>query len=250
MGVSASCDPVEHVLWRGEFAPWRHVGARDHDDGQAQRSRGVEFGAGRSAAGVLRNDVRDVMPLKERVIAVEGKRTTVEDDPVMQQRRRVIRGVDEAEQVLVLRSGGEGCERLAADGEKDPLRWQIKACDRCVDIGDNGPVVIRSSLPRRPRQGGERNAGEPGGFDRVVAHLRRERVRCVDQVRDVVLAEIVGEATSATETACSGRQGLRQRTLNASGERQGAFEACLRDSTAERAGLGRSAEDQEVDGHG
>lgn len=239
-------NPAQDIVGCGAFVP---VGLRrtvDHDDRKTKAAGRSEFCVSPRAAGVFRHDKIDVMGLHQGCVGGLGKRAAIDDDFGLRQGQRGFRWVHEAQEVAMLRVGREIGQMHAAHGEHDIARRTLKGRDGRADVGDVGPVIAGLRAPWRPGQRDQRHARRAGGCDGVVAHLAGERVRGVDQMGDLVGAQIGRKPLRPAKPADALRQRLTHGAIHAARETDGAAEARIGHGARQCGRLGRAAKDQEV----
>lgn len=241
--------PGHHIIDVADFVPGRQSGPVDHQDGHAKGAGGDQLGAGAFTAGVLRYNPLDPVGLQKRLICICIERATVENDRMIRQRRRGCGRISEAEQVVVLRLGGETRDLGSANGEEDVLGCPGQRRDGGVHVGHMGPAVALFGMPRRTGQRDQWNAGGLAGLNGVPAHLVGEGMRGVDQVRHSIVADIGGQPFDAAEPAGAHRDRLRPWCLGATGIGQHRVIFRLRDTGGKGAGVACTAEDEKVGAH-
>ena len=161
-------------------------------------------------------------------------------------------GSTSADQISVLRMGGEGFEMQPADTEKHAARRRAEGLR-------GGRRASSTSIQRSPvarRHGGRSSAssgtlGFGAGGDGVSAHLRRERVGGVDDAIDPFGAQIAGKTLDAAKAADAPRNGRRRRVFGTAGVGQHRIDArFVRHRMREPVGVGGAAEDKEPEAFG
>lgn len=172
----------------------------DHHDADAERSCSRDFSIGCGAATVLADDdinaVFDQQLALVRLVEWPG----CQDVLATGHRERRIDGIDATHQVEVLARAAELVRLLPADGEKDPPWRLAQRSDGRFDIGDRNPVVTVLPRPNRPAEREDRHAGESRGIGGIGGNLVGERMRRIDDQRNILVSDIVGEAGSAAKT--------------------------------------------------
>ncbi len=197
--------------------PFGHGGAGYQNDLEAKRPRRIDLGARTLATGILGNDAVDGVPLQERQIVIVAERAAIDDNLAVRQGLRILRRIDEAQEVVMLRLGGKEIEVLPADGEKHASRVAFKRRDRAGHVGHRTPTVARLAHPGFALERHQRDAGKPRSLDRIGADLRRERVGRIDEMGDSVVAHPLGETFRAAEPADTGFDRLRTRVVHPAG---------------------------------
>lgn len=241
--------PVDHRLDGMKLAARWQGRSRDHDDGQAEFACRHQLGARAIAAGILGNDDLDGMFVQKRPVRFDRERSAIDDDAVTRQGRRRLRLVDEAQQIMVLRLRGEGGEVLTPERQHHASGGTGKGSHRFIDIRYIAPVVARFARPWRARQGDKRYAGLIRGFAGIGAHRGGEGMGRIDQMRDSVRLQKMGEPFRPAETADAHRDGLGAGICDPSGIAQHRRHAGIGERGGESTGLARAAENEDV-GHG
>ncbi len=227
--------------------------AVDEDDGQAEVAGGGDLAIGGVAAAVLRHDDLDAAGGEQSALVGFGEGAAGEEGlgAGWQVGRRD--GFDAADEVVVVRGGAEGGDLLTADGEEHPAGCVAEGRGGGGHVGDAGPAVAGDRLPRRALEDDEGDGDGGGSAHGVAGDPAGERVRGVDEDRDGVGAEPVGEAVRAAEAAdadadAGGGVGDLRRA-GATGEGEGDAEPRAPGQTAGKlAGLAGAAEDEDMHG--
>ena len=86
----------------------------------------------------------------------------------------------------------------------------MRSFGKCRDCGLDGrmliPIVVNRLAPFRTFDGEQGNAGCGSGCDCVVADLRRERMRRIDDESDPFARQIFGKAGDTAEATSANRQ--------------------------------------------
>ncbi len=241
-----SREPCHDLFQRFGRVAGRQGGAVDQDDGQAQGAGGDQFRFRAAAACVLGDDMGDGVVAQKGRVAGGGEGAFGDKGGAQGQGKRGLGRIDEAQQVVVLRFGGERLKRLLADGEED-------AC-RCVGQGGDGGFGILHMRPavafaRRPGVafvGEKRGARFGAGGEGVPAHLCGEGVGGVDHMGDRLGADIGGEALGPAKAADAGGQGLCHGCYRAAGVGKDGIYAKGRQMRGKVAGFGRAAEQKDA----
>ena len=237
--------PMQDPGHRGESESWGRVGAIDHEDRHPKCARSGQFGIGATAAAVLGDDEVDTMVAEQGEVIFRFKRATGYDDRRTRKDRR--RGwINEAQQVVVMRGGGEQRQGLATDGEKDAGGGQGQVVYRFFNALHDGPFVALLRLPGRTLKGGEgQGKGHTCGSS-VMAHLRGEGMGGVDHMRDLVVSQIGDQAMYAAKAADPLGQGLRHGVGGATRIGKDRVDPSRGKSTGQQAGFGCAAEQKDA----
>lgn len=239
-------EPRHDLVHRSGNGARGYGGAVDHDDRYLQGAGGVEFGAGAGAASVFRNDMGDAVIAQEGGVGgfVEG--SFGDYDRRVGQGKRGFGGVDEAQEVMVLRFAGKGLQGLLADGEEDAggVFWQ--GAGGGFGGRDMGPVVGACGAPRRAFEGEERGLRLRAGGYGVRAHRCREGVGGVDDVGNALGLQVAGEALGATVASGPCGQGLGDGGVGSTGIGKDGVDAEGGQSAGEKARFGGAAEEEDA----
>lgn len=186
----------------------------DHHNSQTERTRSVQFGPCASATGILRHDEVNPVFAHQRLVFIRLKWPTGDHDIDIFKGQRSFGGINEADQVMMVRLRGKIRQVLLANRQKNALRVTRQGRDGTGDIRDMLPLVALPGLPRRALERRQWNAAPRAGLHGIGAHLRGKGMRGVDDCRNVFAAQI-GHKTihtaKATDTCgqrlCDGRQG-------------------------------------------
>lgn len=242
--------PLQYRLDRVNFVLRWQLGSLDHHDGNAQRARGLQFGAGATAAGIFGDNCFNTVLAHQRCVIRHRKRAARYDDRMLWQRRRCCRRVNEAQHVVVVRLHGKAFEMLPAYRQQNARGRPGQRLHGTRDVGRRMPLITRLALPRPPRQGDQRNLDGLAGRNCVVAHLGCKRMRGVDDVRDAVFAKVGLQAFDTAKAADTVCNRLRSGSLDASSIGERCTDPGLRHGARKAARFGRAAKDQEVVVHG
>lgn len=217
----------------------------DHDDRQPKLSRRFDLGIGRCPARVLADHDVDAVVLQQRQLISQRERAALENDPRLWRQPILIRRIDSAHQIAVLRSGAEGRHLLASDGEKNATRLLAQRASRSSHIRHSAPVVAGLRRPGSPLQPEQRNVCQPCGLDGIARHLRGERMRGVDQRANALVNKPARQSISTAEATDAAGNGGQQWLLRASGQRIQRVEAVIADDALrQRECLRRAAENE------
>ena len=241
-------EPMHDLSHAADLRPIGQLRPLDHDDGQTKLAGGIDLGPRAVPAGIARHDPFD--PPRAHHLQFTGKpeRPARDDEVGVRQRQRAFRSIDEAERVGVLRHRGEWRDMLPADGQEN-----IRAClgqrrHGGRDIVHVDPGVVSTPDPRLALQRKQRRCRRRAGCQRVTADLGCEGMRRIDHMRESVLPNEIGKATSPTEAADAGRQRLIDRNLCSSGIGIDRVEAASGRFGCQAIGFARSAQDENAHG--
>lgn len=238
--------PAKDISRRLHFQSGRQRRTRDHNDGQVERSGGVQFRDGTVTTGVFGNDQLHAMLSHQLGIAGDVKRATRNNDRVLRHRRRRGRFVDQPENVMVLRLRREKCQMHATYGQHDPLRWPVQCVDGGRDIGDLMPTICVGRLPWWSGQRNHRYACRFASRDGVATDLLSERVGRIDNMGNLLISQVADQPVHTAEATNAMLDRLRAWPLNASSVRKCRVDVAFGNHLRQIACLGRAAQDQEV----
>lgn len=228
-------------------AAGRQGGTVDHHDGQAQRPRRLQLGAGAVAARVLGDDDIDAMLDHQGAVVLGREGPPSQDHDGVGQGQGAVGAIDQPKQVMVPGMPREIRQMLAPDRQKHPASRRAEGQRRAGHVGDVMPAVARAGTPWRPLEGDQGQARARRGGDRIRAHAGGEGMGGVDQMADALAMQIIDEAVHPAEAADARGQGLRHRRLGPPGIGIAAVDPGFRQRAGEAAGVLRAAEDEGTD---
>lgn len=237
--------PAQHAGDIVDLGPRGKDGTVDHDHWQSQCPRRDQLGLGARAPGILAHHEVDRLLAHQRQVTLNGEGPTIDHDMVIGQADRTIGPIDEAQQIAMLRLRGERLDMHPPQRQHDSAWWPRQRGDRRVDIADTVPSVAVQRNPGRPRKGNMLDARLSRRGDGVAAHLRRERMRRVDQMRDARFTKIGRKTIDAAEPADPHGHGLWLGVRDATGIAEHRRQAAVRQRGGECAGFGRTAENED-----
>ena len=182
-----------------------------------QGSCRFQLGLSSCTARILGDNQGNAVVFKQGQILGFIERAARDDRFCLRQGQGFDRRVNKAQQIVVLRFGGERQQVLFADGQKHPLRRLRQGRDRFVNVGNQLPVVIWARPPRRAFQRTKADASRSAGRNRIAAHLGGEGVSRVNNMGDVFAAQIGREPLRPAKPANPGGQRLGNRMARAPG---------------------------------
>ncbi len=240
--------PRQHVSHRLNAVPVGYGGAVDQDHRQVQRTGGIKLGTGTGAAGVLGDDMADVVGLQHGKVAFQGEGAS-RDDGFGVRQGQAGRRVDKPQKIMMLGLCGKNLKLLATDGEEDFGRVIGQGRQRRLHRGHVLPAVARAGLPRLTLQRQQRQVGDFRGLYGVRADLGGEGMGGVQDVGDSFSAQIADQTLNAAKAADAVRQGLGDRAFGSSGVGEYACNALIGQGFGKLRGLGCAAEQKDA-GHG
>ncbi len=167
-----------------------------------------------------------------------------DDDLGIPQREVRGRRIHQPDQEAVLREMGEVGEMLAADRQEHPLAGTVQGRRGTRDVGNMGPVVLRTCRPRSPLEGAKRHVGHGAGPNGIAADLRGKGMGRVDDLPDPLVAQEGRKPLGPAEPADAHGNRLRAGGGHASRIGQKRRPARLGHGLREPARLGGAAKDE------
>ncbi len=194
-----------HDVASGFFRPC------DHDDRQAKVARRFDLGVGRSTSGILGDDDVDLLVFQQTGLAGTIKRSPRLQEANVGRQDFLLRRIDGARDVVMLRRRREGVQVETPQAEKHPTRRRTEGRRGCIGVAHDMPVIASLGLPGRSRDRNQRNAGSATGGDGVGRNLVGVGMRRIDDYSDRMIGEEAGKAVGAAEAADARRSGRRSR---------------------------------------
>jgi len=239
-------EPGEYILGAVDLCPVWNGRAVYHQHRQAELSRGEQLGLSALPAGVLAHDQVDGMDLHQAAVPCDCEGTTIHDQALAGQSGRAFRSIDEAQQIMVLRLGGEGFHMHPSQREHDVAGWPAQRSDRTVNVWNMRPMVTGDRLPGRTGQRDMGDAGQPSSVHGMRAHRRGKGVCRVNQMRHAMMAQIVGQSRNAAEASDTHRHRLSTGSLRAAGIAERRRNALCREQSGESVRLGCAAQQEDM----
>ena len=155
-------------------------------------------------------------------------------------------GVDETQQIEMLRRACEIADRLTAEREEGADGFLTQRRDRLHRIGHANPAVTGTRRPFGPGQREQRYPRLCRRPDGVGADPRSEGMGRIDQMGHAFSPQIIGEALDTPETAGPRRDRLRARGFGTARIAQHRPFAACGQRGGQRGGLGRAAEQKDM----
>ena len=239
-------EPGHHIFRKVDFHPVRHGGALDHQHRQAELAGCRQLGCSARAARILAYDEINGVVLHQAAISLDGEGAAVDHQAVMRQGRRLSRRIDEPQEVMVLRLRGEGLHMHPPQRQHDAPGWASKHIDCRVNVAGAKPAIAGNRHPGGPGQHDMRNACNPGGFDRMGTHLGGKGVGRIHEVRDVVVPQVIDQASNPAEATDTGLDRLGLRRLRSAGIAERGLNAFFCEQARQRACLRRAAQEENI----
>jgi hypothetical protein len=220
--------------------------AIDHDDRQAERTRRIDLRTRALPARIFGDDQLYPLRAHQGEVALQREGTAIHDQIMTGQRGRLVRRIDEAEQIMMLRLGSEGHDMHTAERQHDAARLSVERGHGACYVSDTGPAV---ALPRFPGRAGQHHVSGARLLRRLSsmsAHGSGKGMCRVDQMRDRLLLQIGGKARNAAKATNTDGHWLRPRGVRASGIAQHRAVATLGKRLCKSARLSGPAQDEDV----
>lgn len=238
--------PREHILGATDLCPVWNGRAVYHQHRQTELPRGEQLGLGALTAGVLAHHHVDGMALHQAAVPSDREGTTIDDQAMMGQSGRAFRGVHEAQQIMVLRLGGEGFHMHPSQRQHDLAGRAVQRGDRPVNVGNTGPAVAGDRLPGWTGQRDMGDASQPGSFHGMGAHRRGKGVCRVNQMGHACFTQIIGQPRNTAEATDTDRHRLGAGSLRTAGIAERRRNALCREQSGKSARLGRAAKQEDI----
>lgn len=200
--------PVQHLRTGLNLAPAGHDGTLDHDDRDLQCARGVNLGPRRRPPGILGHDhLNPVIPQK-REVGLVPKRTAVENNVMVRQVWRDLRGVDQTQQIVMLWLRRKGRKVQTPQGQHDALRRGAKSVNGLRNICHSRPKITSLLHPGRSGQRDQWRSRCSTSLRGVAAHLCGEGMGRVNHMGGVAFAQKPNQTVNSAKSAYAGRKWL------------------------------------------
>lgn len=239
-------NPVQNLFDGADLVSSRRIGSIDHEYRQAEPPGGIDLGAGAFAAGIPGNEKVDPVLFHKVTFGRLRKWPSINDDVVMRQRGAFLRGIDESQEIAMLRCSLEDRDFRSPNGKEDPSGRTAQRPGGSGHVGNSGPTITGAGRPGRSCKRDQGHAGSCAGRDRVPAYLRCVRVGGVDEMRNGMVLEIVGQARCAAESPGSSRQWLCDGIRHATSVGERGTQPHGGDVRRKGTRLGGAAQDQEI----
>lgn len=218
--------------------------APDHDDRQTKRTRGFDLGARAFSAGIAGDDPFDSARAQHFHLALQREWSARDNDFRIRERQRLVCGIDEPQEVGVLRFGREWRDVLPANRKKNPGAIDRQSHHRGSDVRDFDPLVAGHPDPWRALKRNQLRSSRSTCRNRVAAHFAGEGVRCVDNMCDFLPANIFGKPARSPETADADWYRLAGRRAGPSRVGINGFDPCARDRIRKQVCIACSAQNE------
>ena len=221
----------------------------DHHNRQAKLAGRSNLSITALAARIFGHHQINLVVFQQFAVGFLAERTARDDQFVVRQVRSRSFGLHHPQKVAVLRNAFEQMNICSSNGEKDAFRFSINKLNGVIHVACGYPMIPGLRLPRRPGQRDQRNTGSLARSNRVVAHLRRERMGGVDDMRNTALFQKSSQAVHAAKTANPGFDRLGIGTRNAACIGKYSVDPAFCHTSRQKARLGRTAENEEGRAH-
>ncbi len=208
-------------------------------------ARGIQLGARARAARILGDDHLDAVFAQQGQFARRREGAAIHDQMMVGPGRRR-GGIDEAQQVEMLRGLGKVADGLAAKCQEHARRVGAERSDRLFGIRHADPAITGAFHPFGSGQREQRHARPLRRRNRIGADPRGEGVGRVDQMRHAFALQVIGQPLDPAEPADAYRDRLGAGVLGAARIAQHRAYPALRQRGGQRARLGRAAEQKDM----
>lgn len=219
---------------------------RDHDDRQAERPGGEQFGDCGRAAGIFGDDDFDTVFGEHLLVRSFCERATRRDDVRARRQSFGRRRIHAADGVIVPSCGGERGEVLAADGQQHPARGFAQCGGGIGHVEHLHPVIASFGLPGWPLDHQDGDVRCPRGGNGIGTHLHGEGMGGDDERLDAVVQQVTRDPGNAAKTAAAPGDFRQARCGSAAGKREGGAEIRVaHQQRRECEGFSGAAQDEE-----
>ncbi|TCL10195.1 hypothetical protein BXY66_2264 [Shimia isoporae] len=242
-------DPIQNRFNRRNLAARWQFSPIDHDHGQSQLSGRNKLGLGADSTAVFANNNVHAKFFHHCEVTGQGKRPSAYNDSMMWQRRRRLWLVDKPQNVVMLGLIGKGRYVLFAKREQNPSGLSLQSIDRAANVRDVRPKIFFPGFPRWARQSDQLHSRTLTCMKRVPTHLSSKGMRGIDNMRDIVGAQVSNKAIDPSEPANPRWQRLGLGSCNAASIGKHGVHSTLGHKRGQLARLGGSAKDKEFGCH-
>lgn len=239
-------EPCQHIFGMIDLCPVWNGGTVYHQHQKTELSCGKQLRLRAVPPGVFAHHKVDGMVLHQLVVSCDREGAATHDQPVTGQGWRVFRGVHEAQQIIVLRLGGERFHMHPSQCQHDAAGWPVQRGNGAVNVLNAGPAILGCRFPGGTGQRNMGDARQPGRFDGMTAHRRGKGMRRVNQMSHALAAQIVSQPGNAAKAADTYRHWLGARGFCTASITERRRNALSREQPGERTGLRRSAQQEDV----
>ncbi len=239
--------PVQNLRDIRQLGPLRQGRPVYHQNRQAQRPCGIQLGPRAGAARILGYNQLRTVTFHQGPIIFNRERAPRNDHITIRERQSV-RIVHQPQKIVMLRLGCEVMKMHAANCQEDAAGWTRQRFDCAFNIRYVLPVVPVLRDPGRPGQSSQGRCDPRTGFHRISAHLRRKGMGRINNMADVVLADVPNQPLCTAKPAYAHGHGLRARAIDATSVRIRGGNTLLSNRFCQSIRLCRTTKNQEV-GH-
>lgn len=221
----------------------------DHQDRQAQLPRRVNFGSGTGSASVFGHYHINVVVFHQVFVGLCCERAAI-DHNLTVRKGKPVRLINQPKQIPMLWLSSEHRKVHTSDRQKDPAGRPGERSDSSGNVGHHGPAILRPGLPRCTCQRNQRNIGRGAGGDGIGTHLRGKGMCRVNDMGNGLGPQIVRQPVNTAKTTYAHRDRLRSRLIHPTRIGEYCAKSGICHSTRQCAGIGRTAQDQEMRYHG
>ncbi len=239
--------PVQDLRDICQLGPLRQGWTVYHQNRQAQRPGGIQFGPGACATRILGYNQLRMVTFHQGPVLFNRKRAP-RNDHIAFRKRQCVRIVYKPQKIVMLRLGCEVMKMHAANCQEDAAGWTSQSFNRSFNIRYVLPVISVLRDPGRPGQSGQGRCSPRTGIHRISAHLCRKGMSRIDNMADAVLVNVPRQSRCTTKPAHAHRHGLRARVIDTSSVGICSGNALIGNRFCQSIRLGRATKNQEV-GH-
>lgn len=196
-------------------------GAAQHNNRNAEFTRGCNLAVGRLSSAILRNDNIDAMPGQQTIISRLRERPAAEHINRVGNFQHWFDRIDAAHHIMVLRGFLERRKLLAPERQEHPARFAPQQTDGLDSVRRIAPMIAGLRRPGGTAQREQRNVCRLRGAHGIGRNQCRIRMGRIDQPIDMLFAQIGREPLRAAEASDPHRNWLRGRRKGPPGKRQG-----------------------------
>lgn len=238
--------PGHHILGAINLDPVGKDRAVDHQHRQSKPAGGGQLGFGTRAARVLAHHQIDGVVLHEPAIPFDGEGPSVYDKAVNGQGRGLLRLIDEAQEIVVLRLRGKSLHMHTPQRQHDAAGWSGERSHCSVNVANVLPLVTGSGRPGGPGQRNVRYARNPGGLHRMGAHRSGKGVGRIHKMGNAVAVEVIDQPRNPAKAANTDRHRLGLWSFCSASIAEGCRNTLCRKQARKRAGLCRAAQQEDI----
>lgn len=224
----------------------RYVRPVHHNDRYPKCSSRIKLGTCRLPTGILGDQPFNAMVPQESEFGVKLKGSAACDDRRLWDGQWSCGFINKAQQVVVLWRGSKVVNLAPSNRQEDFFGVLGQGADRGWHVVHLEPVISGDRLPGRALYREQPDTNLVAGCDGITAHPGGEGMGCINDVRDVFGAQVIGQTGNVTKTANAYRQGLWQRVPGAACIREYSVRTGVRQGASQLARFGCAAEKQDV----